>query len=281
MPWSIPEVRLHLYGKATARPGRKMGHLLLVNQPPADSLRLAEQILARLARGGRRESEGLWRAGCRCCPWGGASAGQDVLPRRDSLPTAHEPARVIYVMGHGWHTSLVVQRAELLTASGLSITTSRQGIYLEIAWGDKDFYQAREPTFALAIQAAVKSTGSVLHIVGFTLPPEAYFPTSDVFTVRLSLPGFAALSTFIHTTYKRDAQGRTISLGQGWYGDSTFYLAEGRYHLFNTCNNWLARALHVAGAPIDPASAMTAGNVLSQVRQFGTDSRAPTMPRLQ
>jgi hypothetical protein len=27
-----------------------MGHLLLVNQPPADSLWLAEQILARLAR---------------------------------------------------------------------------------------------------------------------------------------------------------------------------------------------------------------------------------------
>jgi hypothetical protein len=27
-----------------------MGHLLLVNQPPEDSLQLAEQILARLAR---------------------------------------------------------------------------------------------------------------------------------------------------------------------------------------------------------------------------------------
>jgi 5-(carboxyamino)imidazole ribonucleotide synthase len=44
-----PQVRLHLYGKATARPGRKMGHLLLVDQPPQDSLRLAEQILTRLA----------------------------------------------------------------------------------------------------------------------------------------------------------------------------------------------------------------------------------------
>jgi 5-(carboxyamino)imidazole ribonucleotide synthase len=53
-PWQHalehPQVRLHLYGKATARPGRKMGHLLLVNQPPADSLQLAEQILARLVR---------------------------------------------------------------------------------------------------------------------------------------------------------------------------------------------------------------------------------------
>jgi 5-(carboxyamino)imidazole ribonucleotide synthase len=53
-PWEYalehPQVRLHLYGKATARPGRKMGHLLLLNQPPEDSLQLAEQLLARLAR---------------------------------------------------------------------------------------------------------------------------------------------------------------------------------------------------------------------------------------
>jgi len=53
-PWEYalehPQVRLHLYCKATARPGRKMGHLLLLNQPPGDSLQLAERILARLAR---------------------------------------------------------------------------------------------------------------------------------------------------------------------------------------------------------------------------------------
>jgi 5-(carboxyamino)imidazole ribonucleotide synthase len=45
-----PQVRLHLYGKATARPGRKMGHLLLLQQPPAEGLQLAEQILAQLVR---------------------------------------------------------------------------------------------------------------------------------------------------------------------------------------------------------------------------------------
>jgi uncharacterized protein (TIGR02117 family) len=207
--------------------------------------------------------------------WGGCT------PTRDDLPTAHEPARVVYVIGHGWHTSLVVPRADIPDGLWPEHNDFPQATYLGIGWGDKDFYQAKEPGFALALQAAVKSTGSVLHIVGFTLPPEEYFPTSDVFAVRLSLPGLAALSTFIHTTYKRDAQGHTIALGQGWYGDSMFYLAEGRYHLFNTCNNWLARALQVAGAPINPASAMTADNVLSQVRRFGTDLRHPAAPRRQ
>jgi uncharacterized protein (TIGR02117 family) len=186
---------------------------------------------------------------------------------------------VIYVIGHGWHTSLVVRRADIPDGLWPEHHDFPQATYLEIGWGDKDFYQAKQPSFGLALRAAVKSTGSVLHIVGFTLPPEEYFLTSDVFAVRLSPSGLAALSTFIHTTYKRDAQGHTIALGKGWYGDSTFYLAEGQYHLFNTCNNWIAQALQVAGGPIDPASAMTAGNVLSQVRQFGTDLRAPAVPR--
>jgi 5-(carboxyamino)imidazole ribonucleotide synthase len=44
------QVRLHLYGKATARPGRKMGHMLLLNRPPEESRQLAEQILTRLGR---------------------------------------------------------------------------------------------------------------------------------------------------------------------------------------------------------------------------------------
>jgi uncharacterized protein (TIGR02117 family) len=208
-----------------------------------------------------------------CLGWGGCTSSQS------NLPNAYEPSRVIYVIGHGWHTSLVVQRADIPDGLWPTHHDFPQATYLEIGWGDKDFYQAKEPSFGLALRAAVKSTGSVLHIVGFTLPPEEYFPTSDVFAVRLSPSGLAALSTFIHTTYKRDAQGHTIALGQGWYGDSKFYLAEGQYHLFNTCNNWIAQALQVAGAPINSASAMTAGNVLSQVRRFGADLRLPTTLR--
>jgi 5-(carboxyamino)imidazole ribonucleotide synthase len=33
----IPEVKLHLYGKATARPGRKMGHLTVLAAKSCDA----------------------------------------------------------------------------------------------------------------------------------------------------------------------------------------------------------------------------------------------------
>ncbi|MDE2039322.1 MAG: 5-(carboxyamino)imidazole ribonucleotide synthase [Elusimicrobia bacterium] len=44
-----PDVRLHLYGKAQPRPGRKMGHLLLLG-PAARDLKEADSLLAALRR---------------------------------------------------------------------------------------------------------------------------------------------------------------------------------------------------------------------------------------
>lgn len=47
-----PAARLHLYGKKEARPGRKMGHLVVLSDKADDALRLAEALHARLAGGG-------------------------------------------------------------------------------------------------------------------------------------------------------------------------------------------------------------------------------------
>ena len=189
-------------------------------------------------------------------------------------PTVPHLAKVVYVLGHGWHTGLVVQRADIPDGIWPEHNDFPKAQYVEVGWGDKDFYQAQEPTFSLALKAALQSTASVLHVVGFNGPPEAYFPESEVIAVRLSPPGFERMSTFIHATYKRDENGRAIYLGPGWYEYSKFYLAMGTYHLFNTCNTWVAKALQAAGSPMYPASAMTAGNVMEQARKFGVTIRA-------
>jgi 5-(carboxyamino)imidazole ribonucleotide synthase len=39
-----PAIKLHLYGKETARPGRKMGHFNVLDTDPATALALAEQM---------------------------------------------------------------------------------------------------------------------------------------------------------------------------------------------------------------------------------------------
>jgi 5-(carboxyamino)imidazole ribonucleotide synthase len=52
-PWgdllAVPGLALHLYGKATPRPGRKMGHFTLVGTPVEELHRRADEVVAELA----------------------------------------------------------------------------------------------------------------------------------------------------------------------------------------------------------------------------------------
>jgi 5-(carboxyamino)imidazole ribonucleotide synthase len=45
---SQPEARLHLYGKSEPRPGRKMGHVLLLDENPHRALRTGEALIDTL-----------------------------------------------------------------------------------------------------------------------------------------------------------------------------------------------------------------------------------------
>ena len=188
-------------------------------------------------------------------------------------PRADEPTRTLWVLGHGWHASIVVRRADISSGIWPEHEDFPQARLLEIAWGDRDFYQAERGTLWLALKAALGSE-SVLHVVGFSAPIAEYFPETEIVEVTVSRRGFDELSRFVHASYARDANGRPIRTRRGQYGQSYFYRATETYHLFNTCNNWVAKALRAAGLPITPAYATTAGNVMLQAREHGAVRRA-------
>jgi 5-(carboxyamino)imidazole ribonucleotide synthase len=54
---AVPGVELHLYGKAHARPGRKMGHLTVMAETPAEALELAVESRRRLVDREERQPE--------------------------------------------------------------------------------------------------------------------------------------------------------------------------------------------------------------------------------
>ena len=190
-------------------------------------------------------------------------------PSPSASKQGQEGEIAIYVVGHGWHTGIVIPREHIPDHLWPEHRDLPEARYIEVGWGDKAFYQADKATLWLALKAALLPTPSVLHLVWFDLPAVAYFPASEVIEVRLSPQDFANLCVFIHETYNRDEQGKTTYLGPGLYRTSAFYLATGTYHLFNTCNNWIAAALRAAGCPISPGRAITAHSVLSQTRRFG------------
>jgi uncharacterized protein (TIGR02117 family) len=187
-------------------------------------------------------------------------------------PAPDAPREPVWVVDHGWHAGLVVARSSIPRGLLPEQEDFPAAHYLEVGWGDADFYRARDPGVALAIRAAFVSKASVVHVVGLPTRPQELFADRDVVEITLSRPGFEALARFVDDTFEREGYPRAAMLGSGLYGSSAFYPARGRYHLLNTCNTWIARALRAAGVPITPVYAMTAGNLMGQVRRLPEDS---------
>ena len=191
-------------------------------------------------------------------------------PVRETLaPSESEPRKTIYLVNHGWHAGIVLRRADIPDNIWPKLGNFPDMEYLEVGWGDMDYYQIPDSHLGFILKAALLPTASVLHIVGFNDHVPAYFPYSEIIRIELSSAGFERLSRTIASSFALDKAGNTTSPSPGLYGNSRFYLSRETYHLFNTCNVWTARALRTAGLPITPATATSVGNLMSQARKFG------------
>lgn len=184
-------------------------------------------------------------------------------------PAPTERVKTVWVVGHGWHVGLALRRADISTRIWPESAELGPVRFIEVGWGDGEFYPAATGTSGMALKAAFWSESSVLHVAGFDPPVVEFFGGNPLVAIELSPRGFDALTRFIHQAYARDAAGRLVTVAPAVYGRGAFYLATGRYHVLTNSNSWTARALRAAGCPITPAWALTAGNVLWQVRRFG------------
>jgi uncharacterized protein (TIGR02117 family) len=156
----------------------------------------------------------------------------------------------IWLVKHSWHTGLSVAQEDLPPDAWPERADFNGRRYLEIGWGSKDFYMAKEPDVWLALKSGLIPGPAVLHLVGFDQAPGIAFPYSPVEERLLSKEQFAAIIVFIDRTFAREGQRFSASLGYGLYGDSRFYPANGTYHLLYTCNDWLDDALAAADSVI-------------------------------
>ena len=178
-----------------------------------------------------------------------------------------QPNVSIYLVSHGWHAGIVLERQYLSERVAILQRDFANAEYLEIGWGDSDFYQTPEPHIGHILKAGLFPSQSVLHLVGFNGRVEQYFPYSEIIEITLSPKQLKALSEYIAASFAIDGGGK--SLGRGLYGDSHFYRSNESYHIFNTCNVWTARALLRADLDIHPASAISVDNLMKQLRELG------------
>ena len=175
----------------------------------------------------------------------------------------------VFVIEHGKHAGIAIAWDAIPAGRLPPLADLPEGRYLEIGWGDRDYYQSSAPGLGLALKAALWPTASVLHIASLPEPPEVTFPLSGIIRLELSPKGFEALLDHLGASFALDSSGAPRPLGPGLYGQSQFYLSRERYHLLRTCNVWTAEALHRAGLPIAPLSTITTRTLFVRLQAHG------------
>ncbi|WP_167784679.1 DUF2459 domain-containing protein [Ramlibacter rhizophilus] len=175
------------------------------------------------------------------------------------------PERTVFVVRHGWHTGIVFRSQDLPADSPLR-TSFPRAHHIEVGWGDRAFYPAREPGLVLGLRALLWPTPGALHVVGLAGPPALAWPDSTVVEVGVTAGGLDRMHERVRGSFARDAGGALEPLGPGLYGDSRFYASRESFHAFKTCNVWTAQVLRAGGLPTVPAAALTSGMLLNQIR---------------
>jgi len=189
-------------------------------------------------------------------------------PPNPALPQDGGPRVAIYLVAHDKHSGVAIRRADIPAGLWPESRDFPQAEYLEVGWGDRDYYYGRDQSFTGTLRAAFGSNNpSVLHVAGVRGALAQNFPASEIIEVTLSRDGFERLVRYIHDAYDRAGAPVVAPLGPGLYGDSRFYPAWESFSLWRTCNVWTARGLRGAGLPIEDS--ITMEGVLSQARGIG------------
>jgi len=185
-------------------------------------------------------------------------------------PPTSENTRTVYLVNHGWHAGIIVKRADIPEGVWPEHKEFSASEFLEVGWGDRDYYMEPDPHLGITLKAALWPTESVLHIAAFRGSVTDYFQGREIIEIKITKAGFEKLCRYFQKSYAMDDAGRAVPLGPGLYGQSRFYLSHETYHLLKTCNVWTARALAAAELPITPQWTIRVDSLMSEAKKFGT-----------
>lgn len=130
--------------------------------------------------------------------------------------------------------------------------TVTESPYVAVGWGNRKFF-LQTPTWAefnasTALEALFWPSETVLHVEYLPRSAADYLPHA----VYISKEQYRALARFVEDSLGDcDEQGCAKTASQVTYGPADrFYESAGRYHCFNTCNQWTGRGLARAGVPV-------------------------------
>ncbi|WP_297770342.1 DUF2459 domain-containing protein [uncultured Alcanivorax sp.] len=179
----------------------------------------------------------------------------------------------VLVVRHRWHTGIAFPADRLSPALAFLEPHFSDPTFYEFGWGDDAFYR-QDDSWWLRVRAMLWPTRSALHVVGLERHP-AELPHTDLQALCLRGEQLRQLQESLAGYFRLDSQGQLPAGDPGLYGDSRFFPAEGTFWFGNTCNTWTDKRLRDAGLPLRPLFTVTAGQVLSQLRDSDFTGACP------
>ncbi len=178
-----------------------------------------------------------------CCGFSPASAKQFL--QDDSLLT-------IYLIKQRWHTAIVFHTEDIDTTILPEVKYFPAAELIDIGWGDEAFYQHPDFDWDLAYHAIMHPTPSTIRMEGIFISMLEYFKISEiVIELKINNEQLIILLNYIADTIWRNEERKNKILSTQYLNRVYFLKANGSYHLFNTCNTWLANGLKKAGFEIE------------------------------
>jgi len=173
----------------------------------------------------------------------------------------------IHVVKHTWHTGIILSRGQVNNEIKVIGDIYPDAEYIEIGWGDQDFFTSEKGTVGLALKAVLWPTKSVLHVRPYYRHPSSYFDKDVITELQFTGDGVKRVLSYLNNSFALDQFSQVIPVESESTAGGQFYLSVEKYHLFKTCNVWTARALKKGGFSIVPFYALSSKNVLRQIRK--------------
>jgi len=178
-----------------------------------------------------------------------ACAERAIQPKAEQAESAS--AVQIIVAEYLYHTGIILPVQSAVYDWTVEFPHLRGKRFVELGWGDSDFYMSGTVTVGLAIQALFFSRSSVMNLTGLDAEPFATQPTrTKHFCIRPE--AYKHLVATVLRSFARSENGNPVWLREGFFGHhSAFFAANaantGAYSIANNCNVWNSNALHSAG----------------------------------
>jgi uncharacterized protein (TIGR02117 family) len=180
----------------------------------------------------------------------------------------------IYLIKQYWHTAIVIDKDDIDPEILPEVEYFKDFSLLDFGWGDEEFYQYPGFDSGLAFKALFYATPSTLRVEGIGISKDTYFDISEIVVrILVTQEQLNEIVHFISSTLYREKKDNPVILSEQGLGRIIFFKANGEYHLFNTCNTWLARGLKQAGIDIEDDIILTE-QLFNEAAKVGTVIKA-------